>query len=474
MSFSTGLSEIFDDLVVVLGAELGGLADVDLLAGQAVLESVGRLVDDARVRYAGEVGARSRAELGDEGLSRSQNFTSPVALVSAVTGVSAQESRSRLELGRRLRGAILLGGSAGLPPFPRISEALRHGELAIEAAAIISRHCAALAERGLSAEVIAEAEGLLVEETTTRHLTPDQVAKASIHLRELLDPDGAEPRDDVHQQQRSLTYSRSADGMIRGRFALTPEQGGLWMASIDALSSPRVTGPRFVEAGGSGGAGGSGEAEDAFLARTATADTRTQAQKNVDAVTELIARAAGATDMPRLGGATTTVNVHVTLADLQEGRGVGWIDGIHEPVPASSIQQLRCSSRVAPTVFGDRGEILHHGKTQRLFTPAQNRALAARDGGCVWPDCDRPPPWCESHHADEWQHPDHEPGRTDIDNGVLLCHFHHSHLHRSAWKLTMRNGVPHLVPPAWIDVDQIPVPTTRRRTALHPRQRPAA
>jgi hypothetical protein len=174
--------------------------------------------------------------------------------------------------------------------------------------------------------------------------------------------------------------------------------------------------------------------------------------------------------MPRINGATTTLNVHITLADLEAGRGVGWIDGVDSPIPASTVAQMRCSSAVSATVFGDRGEVLYQGKTKRIFTPAQNRALAARDGGCVAPTCDRPPSFCETHHVDEWVSDDHPPGRTDIDNGVLLCHFHHSHLHKAAWKLIMRRGVPYLVPPRWIDITQTPIPTTRRRTI----QRPAA
>jgi hypothetical protein len=232
------------------------------------------------------------------------------------------------------------------------------------------------------------------------------------------------------------------------------------------MQSPRVTGPQTggPRATDSRAGGPRFLSENEFVAQTVTADTRTQAQKNADTVTELIARAAGAADMPRINGAATTVNVHISLDDLEAGRGVGWIDGIDEPVPASTVAQLRCSSPIATTLLSDRGEVLYQGKTKRLFSAAQNRALAARDGGCVWPGCDRPPSFCETHHVDAWVSDDHPPGRTDITNGALLCHFHHSHLHRSAWTLVMLEGVPHIVPPRWIDIEQTPIPTTRRRT----------
>ncbi|GLK17112.1 HNH endonuclease signature motif containing protein [Herbiconiux flava] len=451
------LTEIVADLCGERGGDHAsheaGMTDDELLEVVAVGEAVVRAMLAQQVRLAGEISVRSRTELGDEGLSRSQNFTSPVKLLSHVTGASARECKSRLDLGRTLRGAVLLGGGEGQAPFPVIARVLDEGVLGVEAASVIVKQCRVLADRGCSPDVVSLAEETLVDQTLSCRLTADETFRAAIHLREVLDPDGAEPRDEVLQMQRSLTIAQSSDGMYRGKFALTPEQGGVWFASIQAMQSPRATGPRFVEG-------------DEY----ATADGRTQAQKNADTVTELIARAAGADDMPRINGAIATVNVHMTLDDLEKGRGVGWIDGIDQPVPASTVEQLRCSSPVAATLFGEKGEVLYHGKAKRLFTAAQNRALAARDGGCVWPSCDRPPSYCETHHANEWVSDDHPPGRTDIDNGVLLCHFHHSHLHKSPWKLTMHDGVPHLIPPRWIDTEQTPIPTTRRRTI----QRPAA
>jgi hypothetical protein len=453
---SPRIEEIAIDLLGVLAEPLRVLDDAALLAQAAAFECLGRLVDAGRVGLAGEIAHRSRSELGDEGLSRSENFATPVKLVAAVTGASAREARGRLDLGRRLRCAEQLGGVPGALPFPAVTAALEAGELGLECAAIITRECAWLTERGLGAESVAEVEASLVDAAgrTARNaaLGPDEVARLAVRVREHLDPDGSEPREEQHGQLRALTLIRSSDGMIRGRIALTPEQGALWISATQAVQSPRVP-PRFTT-------------EDEFVQEQITADTRTGPQRLVDAATELIARAATAPGMQQLSGATTTVNVHVSLADLEAGCGPGWVDGLDEPLPMSVVERLRCHSPVAVTVFGERGEVLHHGKTRRLFSPAQNRALAARDGGCVWPGCDRPPSWCETHHAQPWQSPDYAPGRTDLDNGVLLCHFHHAHLHNSSWKLVMLAGVPHVVPPGWIDTDQVPIPVTRRRTRL--------
>jgi hypothetical protein len=448
------IEQIRAGLRALVAEPLGALGDAELLSRAAQLERIGRLADAARVALGGEVAFRCRAELGDESLSRSENFATPVKLLAALTGVSSREARARMALGRQLRGVERWDGLPDRRQFPAVSDALALGEVGVESATAIVRECGALAERGVAPDSVAEAEALLVGAARQPAIGADDVARLGVRVREHLDPDGAEPRENCQHELRGLTLARSADGMFRGRIALTPEQGALWVGATEALLSPRIA-PRFTTA-------------EQFVEQQATADTRTGPQRLVDAATELIARAAAADEMPHSAGATTTLNVHVSLADLEAGHGPGWVDGITDPIPSSAMDQLRCHAPVAVTVFGDRGEILHHGKARRLFSPAQNRALAARDGGCVWPGCDRPPSWCESHHVDQWRRPEHAQGRTDVDNGVLLCHFHHSHLHRSSWVLRMQHGVPQLIPPRWIDADQIPISVTRRRTLLGP------
>ena len=214
-------------------------------------------------------------------------------------------------------------------------------------------------------------------------------------------------------------------------------------------------------------------AEVAHRSRVELGDSGLAKVNNFPTVTKLIAAAAGP-DLAKLNGAAPTLNVYVTLEELRAGRGVGWVDGIVDPVPISTVDHLLCHSDFIATVFGQNGQVLHHGKTRRLFDAKQNRALAARDGGCVWPSCDRPPSWCESHHVEDWRSADYAPGRTDIDNGALLCHFHHAHLHKSAWKLIMKNGKPHIIPPPWLDWRQIPRPCGQQRAGIASPGKPAA
>jgi hypothetical protein len=92
------------------------------------------------------------------------------------------------------------------------------------------------------------------------------------------------------------------------------------------------------------------------------------------------------------------------------------------------------------------------GRAVRLFTEAQRRAIAVRDGGCVWPGCNAPPGWCEVAHIVAWI----LGGLTDIKNGVLLCPFHHRRFDHDEWAMQWREGGLYLIPPPWVDPTRAP------------------
>ncbi len=99
------------------------------------------------------------------------------------------------------------------------------------------------------------------------------------------------------------------------------------------------------------------------------------------------------------------------------------------------------------------------GRTQRTAPPALRRLLALRDGGCVHPHCNVPPPLCEGHHVRSWSNG----GRTDLGNMVLLCHHHHYLVEHPpddtrVWRISFDdNGIPVAIPPEHIDPEQRPV-----------------
>ena len=112
------------------------------------------------------------------------------------------------------------------------------------------------------------------------------------------------------------------------------------------------------------------------------------------------------------------------------------------PATASSRLPCRADHRGAhPSRLRCRPGARDHGRDGSTAVPVPNhprpqhpaaRLLLIRDGGCVFPGCDRPPSHCQAHHLKFWTR-DHGP--TDIDNLALVCGFHHWLIHDKHWTL---------------------------------------
>jgi hypothetical protein len=74
---------------------------------------------------------------------------------------------------------------------------------------------------------------------------------------------------------------------------------------------------------------------------------------------------------------------------------------------------------------------MYLGRSRRLATPAQIAALTVRDGErCRFPGCTHTR-YLHAHHVRHWLHG----GRTDIDNLVLICSFHHQLIHDHGYRI---------------------------------------
>jgi hypothetical protein len=153
-----------------------------------------------------------------------------------------------------------------------------------------------------------------------------------------------------------------------------------------------------------------------------------------------------------------TVVVHLTEEQLATGEGVATTDQ-GATLPVCELMHLLGDAEIVTVAFDKARAVLCLGRTQRLASRAQRRALAARDGGCCFPGCTRPPSWTQAHHVTPWA----LGGRTDVDEMCLLCHFHHREFERLGWEIRMTDGVPEWIPPAWLD----PLRRPRRNTAHH-------
>lgn len=92
---------------------------------------------------------------------------------------------------------------------------------------------------------------------------------------------------------------------------------------------------------------------------------------------------------------------------------------------------LMCDPVLQPIITTFDGLPLALGRDQRFATPAQRRAVNQRDGGCVFPGCELPAAWTDTHHIDEWGND----GHSDVERMCGLCRFHHRVAHRPGWHI---------------------------------------
>ena len=99
---------------------------------------------------------------------------------------------------------------------------------------------------------------------------------------------------------------------------------------------------------------------------------------------------------------------------------------------------MACEAGLVPAVYrrvlGGPSVVLDLGRETRLHTRSQRLAMAVRDGGCTAVGCARPSGWCHAHHEQPWSHG----GGTSVDNGRLLCSYHHGIAHSPSYDQTRR------------------------------------
>ncbi len=398
------------------------LRDDELIAEQQAFAAARRLLDAGAAAVAAEIAHRSRRELGNDGLAQSRGMRTPENLVAQVTGLSTRDARTLVTV-----GTLVADPEPWLAP---VADAVSTGGLSLEGAGVIRAGLGGGAgdTDRVAPEELAVAATRLVDEAPG--LTLEQLARRAREARATLDTAGVPAREEELRERRFLTLTPLPDGMTRVTGLLDPESAAIISTALDAISAPRRGGPRFVDT----------TTETPTVAGPADDDERTIPQLMVDALvdaTTLATIADRAGNSTRLFGQHRVgVRVHVAHRDLATTTGYAHLEGQTTPVSVTTATRIACNAGLVPIVIDDTGQPLNVGRQQRFHTPAMRIAMAARDGGCIMPDCDRPPHWCEAHHTNEW-HNDH--GHTSVEDGVLLCRHHHLLVHNKGWRIT-RDG----------------------------------
>jgi hypothetical protein len=144
------------------------------------------------------------------------------------------------------------------------------------------------------------------------------------------------------------------------------------------------------------------------------------------ALTDLL-EALPAEVLPAHGGTATTVTVHLDHDQLKaslEKSGIATLE-TGDTITASQARRLACQARILPAVLNGKSEVLDLGRSRRLHTAAQRKAIRLQHHQCQADGCTVPAAWCETHHPHAWS----TGGKTDLDNAALLCSHHHHRAH---------------------------------------------
>jgi hypothetical protein len=420
--FATAVAMLRTAVDALLDADASRPSGSELAALSAAIE-----VERSRLTAVDQVVI---AELDERQLAGDFGRTSTADLLGELSRLSPAEAKARVRAAHDMGPRREFSGAPLAPLFARVADAQRDGLISAAHARVITG-CIDTLPSHLAYELAGPVEQFLVEHAL--HLDPKRLAVAARRLLATVDPDGAAPRDEDQHRRRDYALSQRGDGSWTVGRSVTDDFAAVWGPIIDSMSAPQAS-------------------EDGI------GDDRTPGQRRHDAMVELGARLLRSGWLPDAGGTPVTVLVRVDNEQFETGEGVAVTEsGATIGMPA--VLRLVDGCELITTAHASNGAVLCLGRTQRLASRAQRRALAARDLGCCFPGCTRPASWCEAHHVIPWL----AGGLTDLDNLCLLCRFHHREFERRGWLVRIVDGVPEWIPPPWLD----PLQQPRRNTAHH-------
>lgn len=356
---------------------------------------------------------------------------SAAGVLSELLGIDLAEARDRVRRAAELGPRTATSGEPLAAVLPATAAAQARGELSDRHTAVVSRAVRDL-PRSVEPAVRAQVEADLAEQGA--QLLPAELRVLAERVTAHLDPDGSLTDDTDRARRRSFTVGpQGDDGMSRVSGQLDPRCRALLDAAFVALAAPTPTG--------------------------AVRDTRSTGQRGHDALGAVCELALGADTVGSAHGSPAEVVVTVGLDDLERRAGAAsTATGVRLSVP--ELLDLARDGSWALAVMSRAGHPLWLGRSQRLASTAQRRALAARDGGCTRPGCDIPAAWCQVHHLVPWV----AGGPTDVDAMATVCELDHR-LVDEGWTVALNpdTATVEWTPPTWIDPTQTPRVNSLRR-----------
>jgi hypothetical protein len=359
---------------------------IDRLAREDLTEVQAESMGDHQIALQ-RIGSRVQAE----GLRRLRRFD--VGEGYASSGALSAKAWLRWQCnltGNAAKEQVVI--SRKMAALPRVEQAFAKGDFSYRHVSLIVETASQLGDK-----FDPQAENILVD--VAREQDPWRLKTAIWHLRHCLEPDGVLREANEANDRRFLHLSQTFDGIFRLDGQFDAEGGAVLRTALDAVMGPRQAG-----------------------------DDRMHSERCADAAVELARRQLDGGQLPEVGGQKPHLAVSVDLATLSKQPGsmaaeLEW----SMPIPAETARRLACDAAITPIIDGEADH------TSRVIPGPLRRTLAARDKGCRFPGCERPPGWTDVHHLKHWA----DGGPRTLDNLVLLCRRHHRLVHEEGWTLEL-------------------------------------
>ena len=267
--------------------------------------------------------------------------------------------------------------------LPRSVEAVSQGEIGLAHVTVMARTAEALKDRFDERPLIEYA----------REHTPGKFHFYCQHARHAADADGYAEGEADQVQNRRLALNNWIDCTMVLSGVLDAFGGAALRAALEPLAQ-----------------------------RSGEHDHRQRGQRLADALVELATGGQGRASIQ----VTSSVETLLGLAGAPAADAEFSL-----PISSKIVERLACDSNLTRVLLDSESAVIDVGRAKRVVSGPARRALAARDGTCRWPGCDRPASLSAAHHIVHWVHG----GTTDLDNLILLCHRHHWMVHEGKWQL---------------------------------------
>lgn len=244
------------------------------------------------------------------------------------------------------------------------------------------------------ADILAETQDGLV--ATLKELDIHQTVRAVDHWMHRADALLDEKAPPI-ERPNELTFGTTMDDVTHGTFRLNEAAG----TEFDKAIQNAIT-------------------------HTGKDETRTIAERQGDALFDIAAffnKNHTGHERPRnLPNVTLSADASTVATERPAGVNVD----TQRPMSPACTDTYLCDCRIHVILRDADGAPLSFGRTTRTVPSKLFKQVAARDGCCRYPGCNRPVKWTDAHHIHYWR----RGGRTDYDNLILLCSRHHHYVHQ--------------------------------------------